>query len=126
MNEEKDVIAALNRWLEGIINQDIGLLETLCHPDIIIANDEKATASGIAAIREKYELRFAQFDIKPTFEVEHVSVYGKFAFVVGRSDAALTLKNTGEKTLTSTRLALNYLKNADNEWKVVLEINNNE
>ncbi len=126
MSDVEDVKTAINTWMKCLDSGDLdGLLATV-DPKIIMANEHQPTRRGIDQMRERYTALIANARTASTFDVEHLSVYGDFAVVVGHYTVGRRDKESGATQEVGGRLALNYRRHPDGSWKMVLDIDNND
>ena len=125
MSDIENVKATLADWMECLEKGDVeGLLAT-CDPSIIVANEGQETTVGIEAMRAKYTPRLAAYKMKSIYDLEHIAVYGDLAVMIGPFTNLVTDKKTGMQNEAKGRLALNYRRHANGEWKLLLDMDNN-
>lgn len=126
MSDIEKLNAALNEWNAALDRGDIERLVATAHPDIIICNERQPTTVGLQGLREKYAPRIEAFDFVSSVEVHEIKLFGDFAVMVVTFDVKTTHKQTGEKGGGSGRLILGYHRNQNGEWKVALDVDNND
>lgn len=125
MNDIEQLHAALDEWNAALDTGDIERLVATADPDIIICNERTPTTVGQKALRDKYAPRIDMFHFKSTVEIHETKVFGDFAIMVLTFDVKTTHKKSGEKGSGSGRLVLGYRRDADGNWKVALDVDNN-
>lgn len=125
MSDIDDIKAAVDEWNNGLDGGDIERMIASCDSDVITCNNGQALTVGTQAIRDKYEPRIAAFDIRSTYDYEHIKIFGDFAVVVGEFGGEMTDKATGDTRGASGRLLIGYRRNEKGEWKMALDVDNN-
>lgn len=125
MSDIDDIKAAVNEWNNGLDGGDIERMIASCDNGVITCNNGQALTVGTQAIRDKYAPRIAAFDIKSSYDYEHIKVFGDFAVVVGEFGGEMTDKATGETRTAGGRLLIGYRRNEEGEWKMALDVDNN-
>lgn len=126
MSDIDDIKAAVNEWNNGLDGGDIERMIASCDNGVITCNNGQALTVGTQAIRDKYAPRIAAFDIKSSYDYEHIKVFGDFAVVVGEFGGEMTDKATGETRTAGGRLLIGYRRNEEGEWKMALDVDNND
>jgi ketosteroid isomerase-like protein len=126
MNDVDKLIGALNEWNAALDAGDINRLVATCDPEVIVCNENTPTTVGAQAIHDKYAPRMAMFEFKSEVDIKEIKVFGDFAVLVTHFNVKLTKKSTGEVSGGSGRLVIGYRKDQNGEWKMALDVDNNE
>lgn len=126
MNDEEQVKAVVQKWLEGLDSGDFDMMIDTCDPEVIVCNENQPTTIGIQAVIDKYAPRIENALFNSSFEVSYIKIYGDIAIVVGHFSVEMTDKLTGNKSEGKGRLILNYRKHPDGSWKMLLDVDNND
>lgn len=125
MSDREAVQAVIDRWMECLDAGDLDGMLATCDPDVVVANERQPTTVGVEAVREKYAPQIAAARTKSSFETRHIAVYGDYALVVGNFEVDATDKKSGQSRTATGRLALNYRRHQDGQWKMVFDMDNN-
>lgn len=124
-NEHVEIEQALKQWMIALDSGDLDGLVACCDPEIIIANDGKATGFGLEAIRDKYGPRIEQFSTQSITNLQHLMIHNDIAIAVTQWSSTITDKKSHQTRNAGGRLLLNYRRNQAGEWKVLLDVDNN-
>ncbi len=125
MNIKEQIQKEVDHWMTVLDKGNLEDLMECLHPEVLCANEKKPTSIGIPKMREKYFGVIENYETDSEFEMEHFTEFGNVAFVIGQFKTTLTDRKTKESREAAGRLTLAYLKNENNEWKIVLDIDNN-
>lgn len=125
MNIKEQIQKEVDHWMTVLDKGNLEDLMECLHPEVLCANEKKPTSIGIPKMREKYFGVIENYETDSEFEMEHFTEFGNVAFVIGQFKTTLTDRKTKESRAAAGRLSLAYLKNENNEWKIVLDIDNN-
>ena len=126
MSDIEKLKAALDEWNAALDQGDIERLVATCDSDVIICNEHQPTTIGLEALRNKYESRIESYQFQSKTEIHEIKIFGDFAILVTSFDVMTTHKITGEKGGGSGRLVLGYRRDLNGEWKVALDVDNND
>ena len=125
-SERVEIEQALEQWMMSLDRGDVEGLVTCCDPEIIIANERQPTKFGLQAIRDKYEPRLEKFSTKSTIEIEKLLFHNDIAIVITQWTVKSTDKQSGQTNESGGRLLLNYRRNQHGEWKILVDMDNND
>ena len=126
MNDIAKLKAALNEWNTALDSGDIERLVATCDPDVIVCNEHYPTLIGLQAFRNKYAPRIQTFAFKSDVEIEEIKLFGDFAIMITHFDVKTTNKETGEQGGGAGRLVLGYRRDENGDWKMALDVDNND
>lgn len=116
----------VDEWTAGLDAGDVERMIATCDPEAITCNEKQPTEIGIDAIRAKYGPRIQMATFNSTFDIQELKVFGDFAVIVGHFGVEMTNKESGEKGGGEGRLVLGYHLDEHGEWKMALDIDNND
>ena len=125
MNDAEQLHAALDEWNAALDGGDIDRLVATADPNIIICNERTPTSVGLTALRNKYAPRIEAFHFKSTVDVHETQIFGDFGVMVLTFKVKTTHKESGEEGYGSGRLILGYRRDAQGNWKIALDVDNN-
>ncbi len=125
MSTRDQIQKEVDHWMTVLDKGNLEDLMECLHPEVLCANEKKPTFIGIPKMREKYFGVIENYETDSEFDLEHFTEFGDTAFVIGEFRTTLTDRKTKESRKTSGRLTLAYVKNENDEWKIVLDIDNN-
>ena len=126
MNDIDKLKAALDEWNAALDSGDIDRLVATCDPDVIVCNENTPTTVGVSFIRDKYASRMKQFDFESKVDIKEIQLFGDFAVLVTHFDVKAVHKETKEVGGGKGRLVIGYRKDQHGEWKMALDVDNNE
>ena len=123
---DAEIKAKIDAWNNGLDNGDIKAMLATCHDRVITVNERQPVTIGKTAIRNKYQPRIDQAEITSGFDIETLETYDDtIAIVVGRFYGTMKDRQTGEIRKPEGRLSLIYKRNAQRDWEMILDIDNN-
>lgn len=126
MNDIEKLHEVLNEWNSALDGGDIERLVATADTEIIICNEKTPTTVGVNALREKYAPRIEAFNFNSALDVHEVKIFGEFAIMVLTFYVKTTNKESGKQGGGSGRLILGFSKDEDGDWKIALDVDNNE
>ena len=126
MNEIEKLKAALDEWNAALDSGDLERLVATCDPEVIVCNERRPTLIGIQAFRDKYAPRIEAFKFKSDVEIEEIKLFGDFAIMITHFDVKMTNKETGAQGGGVGRLVIGYRRDRNGDWKMALDIDNND
>lgn len=125
MNDIDQLHAALDEWNAALDGGDIDRLVATADTNMIICNERSPTTVGSNALRDKYAPLIDAFHFKSTVDVHETQIFGDFGVMVLTFNVKTTHKESGEKGGGSGRLILGYRRDAQGDWKIALDVDNN-
>ncbi|ASJ71229.1 YybH family protein [Granulosicoccus antarcticus] len=126
MSDIEALKSALAAWIDALDGGDIDRLVATCDPGVIVCNENQPTSIGVELLREKYASRMDSFAFKSAVEIEEIRLFGDFAIMITHFDVQMTNKDTGQLGGGRGRLIIGYRKNEHGEWKMALDVDNND
>lgn len=125
MSDIDDLKATVEEWNNGLDGGDIERMIATCDPKTVTCNNGIPTKVGTQAIRDKYNPLIAAYNIKSSWEYEHINIHGDMAIITGFFTGEMTDKNTGDVRSGEGRLVIVYRRVEDGSWKMCLDMDNN-
>ncbi|MEM1250731.1 MAG: nuclear transport factor 2 family protein [Acidobacteriota bacterium] len=122
--EIEAVQAALVHWMQCLDSGNLDGMIATCHPQVLTVSQGRATTLGTEPIRAKFGPRISEFEIRSSFELEHIAVYDSFALVVGTFGGTMRSKSDGSLQRNSGRLVIGYCRDASGSWRMILDVDN--
>ncbi len=126
MNDIEQLKAAFDEWNAALDSGDLERLVATCDPEVIVCNENRPTLIGTQAFRDKYAPRIEAFTFKSDGEINEIKLFGDFAVMVTHFDVKMTNKETGEQRGGGGRLVIGYRRNENGDWKMALDVDNND
>ena len=124
ISDQEQVRAAVDYWMSSLDSGDLEGVMSCCHDEIVMANGGSPTATGIDTMRERYAARISQFQITSGWNEETLVLNGDTAVVVGRYTVSMRPKSGGEVNEIAGRVALTYVRDAEDAWKIIADVDN--
>ena len=125
MSDIEKLKAALDEWNAALDNGDIERLVATCDPEVIICNEHQPTTVGVQALHDKYAPRMEAATFKSDVEINDIKIFGDFAVMITHYDVKTTNKETAEQGGGKGRLVIGYRRDANGDWKMALDVDNN-
>lgn len=126
MSDIDKLKAALDEWNMALDSGDIDRLVATCDPDVIVCNENTPTTFGAQSIHDKYAPRLQMFNFNSQVDIKDIKIFGDFAVLVTHFNVKTTHKETGELGGGQGRLIIGYKKDQQGDWKMILDVDNNE
>ncbi|QHJ13899.1 hypothetical protein FX988_04180 [Paraglaciecola mesophila] len=126
MNELNKIKSAFEQFNIALDKGDIDALAATCDPDVVICNEHQPTTVGVQALRDKYGPRMEVADFKSKTDITDIKMFGDFAIVVANFDVQTINKTTQEQGGGKGRVVIGYRRDAQGNWKMALDVDNND
>ncbi|WP_426703100.1 YybH family protein [Rhodanobacter sp. Col0626] len=118
--------STVDEWIFGLDSGDLERMVATCDPEAVTCNEKRPTTIGIQAVRDKYGPRIEAATFKSGFDIQEIKIFGDFAVIVGHFSVEVTDKASGKKGGGEGRLVLGYRLDDNGDWKMALDIDNND
>ena len=113
---------AAQRWIELYTDGDLDQLMTLYTEDAIVALHGKPALRGVEQIRNYFAPGLGKSKVTFEIDIEEIQVHGDTAHLLSKYYLTAEPANGGEVYRDAGRSLIIYKRNADNEWKLYLDI----
>lgn len=118
--------ATVDEWILGLDSGDLERMVATCDPEVITCNEKQPTTIGSQAVLDKYGPRIEAATFKSSLDIQEIKIFGDFAIIVGHFDVEMTDKASGQKGGGEGRLVLGYRLDQNGDWKMALDVDNND
>ena len=124
--EDKEDIAAVKhaaeQWIRLYTAGDLDGLMSLYAPDAIVALHGKPALRGIQQIRDFFAPSLGRSRVNFEIDIEEIQIHGDAAHLLSRYYLTADPLSGGETYRDAGRSLLIYKRDANNEWKLYLDI----
>lgn len=123
--EQEDIAAikhAAEQWITLYTAGDLDGLMSLYAPDAIVALHGKPALRGVQQIRDFFAPSLGRNRVNFEIDIEEVQIHGDAAHLLSRYYLTATPLSGGETYRDAGRSLLIYKRDANNEWKLYLDI----
>ncbi|MYH69135.1 MAG: SgcJ/EcaC family oxidoreductase [Gammaproteobacteria bacterium] len=124
-DEAADIAAieqAAQRWIELYTTGDLDRLMTLYTEDAIVALHGRPALRGAEQVRNFFAPGMGKSRVTFEIDIEEIQVHGDTAHLLSKYYLTAEPKDGGDVYRDAGRSLLIYKRNADNEWKLYLDI----
>ena len=124
-DEAKDIAAieqVAQRWIELYTAGDLDRLMTLYTQDAVVALHGRPAMRGVEQIRNFFAPGMGKSRVTFEIDIEEIQVHGDTAHLLSKYYLTSEPKAGGDTYRDAGRSLLIYKRNADNEWKLYLDI----
>ena len=124
-DEAKDIAAieqVAQRWIELYSAGDLDRLMSLYTEDAIVALHGRPALRGVEQIRNFFAPGMGKSRVTFEIDIEEVQIHGDTAHLLSKYYLTSEPKSGGDTYRDAGRSLLIYKRNADNEWKLYLDI----
>ena len=124
-NDAKDIAAieqAAERWIELYSTGDLERLMTLYTQDAIVALHGRPALRGVEQIRNFFAAVMGRSRVTFEIDIEEIQIHGDTAHLLSKYYLTAEPESGGDTYRDAGRSLLIYKRNADNEWKLYLDI----
>jgi len=124
-DEAKDIAAieqVAQRWIELYTAGDLDRLMTLYTQDAVVALHGRPAMRGVEQIRNFFAPGMGKSRVTFEIDIEEIQVHGDTAHLLSKYYLTSEPKAGGDTYRDAGRSLLIYKRNAHNEWKLYLDI----
>ncbi len=124
-DEAKDIAAieqVAQRWIELYTAGDLDRLMTLYTDDAIVALHGRPALRGVEQIRNFFAPGMGKSRVTFEIDIEEIQIHGDTAHLLSKYYLTAEPRSGGDTYRDAGRSLLIYKRNADNEWKLYLDI----
>ena len=124
-DEAADIAAieqAARQWIELYTAGDLDRLMTLYTEDAIVALHGRPALRGVEQIRNFFAPGMGKSRVTFEIDIEEIQVHGDTAHLLSKYYLTAEPADGGEVYRDAGRSLIIYKRNADNEWKLYLDI----
>ena len=124
-DEAKDIAAierVAQRWIELYTAGDLDRLMTLYTEDAVVALHGRPAMRGVEQIRNFFAPGMGKSRVTFEIDIEEIQVHGDTAHLLSKYYLTSEPKAGGDTYRDAGRSLLIYKRNAHNEWKLYLDI----
>ena len=124
-DDAEDVAAieqVAQRWIELYIAGDLDQLMALYTADAVVALHGKPALRGIEQIRNFFAPGMGKSRVTFEIDIEEIQIHGDTAHLLSKYYLTAEPEGGGDVYRDAGRSLLIYKRNADNEWKLYLDI----
>ena len=124
-DEAADIAAveqAAQQWIEFYTAGDLDRLMTLYTEDAIVALHGRPALRGVEQIRNFFAPGMGKSRVTFEIDIEEIQVHGDTAHLLSKYYLTAEPKSGGDVYRDAGRSLIIYKRNADNEWKLYLDI----
>ncbi len=124
-NDDADIAAieqVAQRWIELYSAGDLDQLMTLYTQDAIVALHGKPALRGVEQIRSFFAPGMGKSRVTFEIAIEEIQIHGETAHLLSKYYLTAEPESGGDTYRDAGRSLLIYKRNADNEWKLYLDI----
>jgi uncharacterized protein (TIGR02246 family) len=111
-------------WIDAVKTKDIDRLLTLVTDDVVFLPPTGPPIKGKEAVRDLYQLLFAQLDVMQSAKNEEIQVIGDWAFAWGSESLILTPRSGGAAVEMAGKGLTILRRLTDGSWRFARGINN--
>lgn len=123
--EQEDIAAvrhAAEQWITLYTAGDLDGLMSLYAPDAIVALHGKPALRGVQQIRDFFAPSLGRSRVNFEIDIEEIQIHGDAAHLLSRYYLTADPLSGGETYKDAGRSLLIYKRDANNEWKLYLDI----
>ena len=123
--EQEDIAAvkhAAEQWIKLYTAGDLDGLMSLYAPDAIVALHGKPALRGVQQIRDFFAPSLGRSRVNFEIDIEEIQIHGDAAHLLSRYYLTADPLSGGETYRDAGRSLLIYKRDANNEWKLYLDI----
>ena len=124
--DEADDIAAIKQaarqWIELYTAGDLDRLMTLYAPDAIVALHGRPALRGVEQVRNFFAPGMGKSRVTFEIDIEEIQVHGDTAHLLSKYYLTAEPLEGGDIYRDAGRSLIIYKRDADNEWKLYLDI----
>ena len=124
-NDDADIAAieqAAQQWIDLYTAGDLDRLMTLYTQDAIVALHGRPALRGVEQIRNFFAPGMGKSKVTFEIDIEEIQIHGDTAHLLSKYYLTSEPKAGGDTYRDAGRSLLIYKRNADNEWKLYLDI----
>ena len=124
-DQAKDIAAieqVAQRWIDLYTAGDLDRLMTLYTDDAIVALHGRPAMRGVEQIRNFFAPGMGKSRVTFEIDIEEIQVHGDMAHLLSKYYLTAEPKSGGDVYRDAGRSLIIYKRNADNEWKLYLDI----
>ena len=124
-DEAKDIAAVeqvAQRWIDLYTAGDLDRLMTLYTDDAIVALHGRPALRGVEQIRNFFAPGMGKSRVTFEIDIEEIQIHGDTAHLLSKYYLTAEPRSGGDTYRDAGRSLLIYKRNADNEWKLYLDI----
>ena len=113
---------AAQSWIELYTAGDLDRLMSLYTPDAVVALHGKPMLRGVEQIRAFFAPGMGQSSVSFEIDIEEIQIHGDTAHLLSKYYLTAEPNNGGEVYRDAGRSLIMYKRDANNEWKLYLDI----
>jgi ketosteroid isomerase-like protein len=123
--DQASLKAISDKWVADYIAGDIDGLVAILHEDAMILSQKQANVQGLDEIRTYFAARAGKPGVTFTDNIQEIRINGDWAFVRGEFLLEVAPWEEGKPGFKRNgRYFVLYEKNADGEWKMLRDMDN--
>ena len=124
-DDAKDIVAieqVAQQWIEAYTAGDLDRLMSLYTEDAIVALHGRPAMRGVEQVRNFFAPGMGKSRVTFEIDIEEIQIHGDTAHLLSKYYLTSEPKSGGDTYRDAGRSLLIYKRNADNEWKLYLDI----